>query len=94
MIRKFLKDVFSSINAFISPNPDSEPVKIRGSEGRYDTLYAIMTISGPSESPRHNFDLVTERIMDENQTLGTVGSLAENFFDGGTRHVHQGFYDR
>jgi len=94
MIRKLLKHVLGRVDAFVFANAYPESVEVGGSEGRYDTLDAIVTISRPSKSLGHDVELVAKRIVDDNQTLGVVGSLLENLSDGGTRNVHEGFFGR
>ena len=69
-------------------------MEVGGSEGGYDAFHAVMAIGRPSEPPRHDVEFVTKRIVDDQQTLGGVGSLVEDASDGGARHVHEGFYDR
>jgi len=94
MIRKLLKHVLGRVDTFVPANAYPKSMEVGGSERGYDTFDAIMTVSRPSESPGHDVKFVTKRIVDDNQTLGIVGSLPENLLDGGTRNVHEGFYDR
>ena len=91
MIRQLLEHVFGRIDTFVFAYAYPESVEVGGSEGGYDTLHAVMAISRPSEPPRHDIKLVTERIVDDNQTLGGVEGLAKDLLDRGARHVHEGF---
>jgi len=82
--RKPLEHVLGRIDTFVLADAYPESVEVGGSEGRYYALHAVMTISGPSELPRHNVELVAKRIVDDNQTLGGVVSLAKDLLDGWT----------
>jgi len=93
-IRKHLKHVLGRINAIVPANAYFQPVEAGGSEGRYDALHTIMSISRPSKLAGHDVRLVIERVVDDDQTLWCMGSLAEDILYGGTRHVHEGFCDR
>lgn len=89
-----MEHIFGRIDPFVPANAYPESVEVGGSERGYDTLDAIVTIGGSSESPSNDVELVVKRIVDDNQTPGSVRSLAKHLLDGGAGHVHQGFYGR
>ena len=94
VIREPLKYVLGCVDALIFPNPYPQPVEVGGSKGRYNALHTIVTVSRPSVFLGHSVGLVKERVADDHQTLGRVGSLAEDLLYRRTRHVHQGFCDK
>lgn len=94
VIRKLLKHVLCRVDSLVLADAYPESVKVGGSESGYDTLNAVMAIGRSSEPPRYDVELVSERVVDDDQPLGCVGSLAKDLLDGGAGHVHEGFYDK
>ena len=91
MVGELLEYILCRVNPFVPANADPKPVEVRRSERGYDALDAVVAVGRSSEPPRNHLEFVAERIVDENQTSWSVGSLAKDLLDGGARDVHEGF---
>ena len=89
--RKFLKYVLGCVYTLIFSDAYPQPMEVGGSKSGYDALHTIMAVGGPSNLLGHNAGPVKERVVDDDQILGSVRSVAENVSHRRTGHVREGF---